>query len=217
MDSFNSFLVTIRPVTELLYFVASIGMACFAYFGLQQIAILKSTATTQANRDALRLTSEQCAIYMEKIIPLQNDFDRHIKDQEIKWFEGWTTEIDGQKIRVHRSTPQDMYNLSTLGSHIGHFNQMEAFSVYFVSRLADEKGAYHTIGRTFVSHMDKVIPFVVSAREDGYYKNMVSLYVIWKARAEVEKLSVEQKKLESKLSSFRSASATASPIGSEIR
>ena len=217
MDTFNSFLVAIRPVTELLYFVASIGMAIVAFFGLQQIAILKSTAKTQANRDALRLTSEQCAIYMEKIIPLQNKFDQYIKEKNIKWFEGWTTEINGQEIRVHRSTPADMQNLALLGPHIGHFNQMEAFAVYFISRLADEKVAYHTIGKTFVSHMDKVIPFVISAREDGYYKNMVSLYVVWKARAEVEKLSLEQKKIDSKLSNFRSASATASPIGTEIR
>lgn len=214
MDAFNSFLATIKPVIELLYFIASIGLAFFAYLGLQQIAILKSTAATQAKRDALRLTSEQCAIYMDKIIAGQNDFNRKLKASNITWFEGWTIDMQGQEVRAHRNTPQNMQNLSELD--IGHLNQMEAFSVYFVSRLADETVAYRTVGKTFINHMNKVMPFVLTARKDGYFQNMVTLYVTWKTRAEAERLAFEQKEIDSKLSKLRSVSATASPIGSEF-
>lgn len=214
MDAFNSFLATVKPVFELAYFIASIGLAFFAYYGLQQITVLKTTAASQARRDALRLTSEQCAIYMDKIISAQNEFNDGLKASGNTWFEGWTIDINGREVRAHRTTPQDKADFTELNI-IQHLNLMEAFSVYFASRLADEKVAYRTVGKTFVGHLDHVMPFVLMARKDGHYQNLVSLYVTWKARAEAEKLAFDQKKIDSKLSKLRSASATASPVGSD--
>lgn len=214
MDAFNSFLATVKPFFELAYFIASIGLAIFAYYGLQQITVLKTTAASQAKRDALRLTSEQCAVYADKIISAQNEFNDRLKKLEITWFEGWTIEIDGQEVSAKRTTPSNFHNFMELD--IGHhLNQMEAFSVYFVSRLADEAVAYRAVGRTFVRHLDKVMPFVLIARKDGHFQNMVSLYVMWKARVEAEKLAIDQKKIDSKLSKLHSASATASPVGTK--
>lgn len=205
MDTINSLITVIKPIVELLYFISGIGLAVFAYYGLQQIAVMKSTSATQARRDALQLTSEQCTLYFEKIIPLQNAFLESLKSKNIEYFEGWSVEISGNKITAKRKSPPDSEGLLIVAANLAFLNNMEAFSVYFTSKVADEIIAYHTLGKTFLGTVEKLMPWILHCREDGYYKNIVELFVLWHVRAENEKLMAEKDSIEKKIAATKTS------------
>ena len=199
MDTINSLVTAIKPIVELLYFISGIGLAVFAYYGLQQISVMKSTSATQARRDALRLTSEQCTLYFEKIIPLQNVFNNNLKSKKIKYFEGWSVEVLGDRITAKRKSPPDSEGLLAIAEDLVFLNNMEAFSVYFTSKVADETIAYNALGKTFLGTVEKLMPWILCCREDGYYKNIVELFMLWHVRAENEKLMAEKDSIEKKI------------------
>lgn len=211
METLNGFISLVKPIIELIYFISAIGLALFAYLGLQQIAILKSTSATQAKRDALKLTSEQCTIYVEKIIPLQNAYHAALKKHNIKYFDGWTTEVLNDEIIVSRKTPPDPKGFEEAIPHMAFLNNMEAFSVYFTSGVADEEVAYNSVAKTFLKTCDGIMPWAIKLRKDGYFKSLVSLYIIWKSRAENEKLIIEKENIEKKLTNTKTTFR--SPIG----
>jgi hypothetical protein len=213
MDTINNLIAITKPFAELLYFISGIGLAIFAYYGLQQITVLKNTSATQAKRDALRLTSEQCTLYFEKIIPLQNDFHKELKSRNVKFFEGWTVEVKSGSITASRKSPPNSDGLLDIANNLRFLNNMEAFAVYFTSRVADEKVAYDTLGKTFLGTIEEVMPYILQCREDGYYKNIVRLFAIWRARSESEKLLAEKNSIEKKLAAAKTSYHV--PIGTD--
>ena len=213
MDAINSLIAIIKPFAELLYFISGIGLAICAYYGLQQITILKNTSSTQAKRDALRLTSEQCSLYFEKIIPLQNEFNEKLKSRNIKYFEGWTVKVKNGSITASRKSPPNSNGLIDIAADLAFLNHMEAFAVYFTSRVADEKVAYDTLGKTFLGTTEEVMPWILQCREDGYYKNVVHLFALWSSRSESEKLLAEKNSIEKKLAAAKTSYHA--PIGTD--
>lgn len=213
MEHINAFINQAKPITELIYFLSSIGIAIFAFFGLQQIQILKSTAATQAKRDSLKLTSEQCSYYVDVVIPLQNTFHSSIKEHKIKYFEGWTTTIKNNEITTTSKEPNKIPDFEKAIPTLGFINSMEAFSTFFTSRVADELVAYNTIGETFISSCEQVMPWLLHCRNSGYFKNTTSLYLIWKQRSEREKLMREKQNIDKKLE--QSTISSLLPIGTK--
>lgn len=65
---YTTFINSIKPTIEILYFVAGIIVAISAILALKQIKIMKHTVEIQSKRDALTITSEQCLNYMTNII-----------------------------------------------------------------------------------------------------------------------------------------------------
>lgn len=214
IDAITTFIGMIRPIAELLYFASGIGLVLFAYYGLQQIDVLKKTSAIQAKRDALRLTSEQCTLYFDKIVPLQNEFAKNIKAKNVKYFEGWTIEVKNGSIKVSRKSPANKTGLEEISTGLLFLNHMEAFSVFFTSRVADERIAYDTLGKTFIGTCEHVMPWILLVREDGYYKNIVNLYALWKTRMENERLMVERGLIEEKLSAVKISFHA--PIGADF-
>lgn len=215
MEQFNSFIALIKPFFELVYLISSVGIAVFAYLGLQQIQILKATASTQAKRDALKLTSEQCSYYVDVVIPLQNGFYKAIEENNIKYFEGWTTTITNNQITTSHKDPKLKRDFKAAIPTLVFLNSMEAFSTFFTSRVADELVAYNSVGETFIGTCERIMPWLLHCRNAGYFKSTTSLYLIWKQRSEIEKLMREKQNIDDKLAN--STVSTSNPIGTEFR
>ncbi|MCE4057097.1 hypothetical protein [Pseudomonas sp. Au-Pse12] len=211
MEEINGFIGQLKPLAELLYFISAIGLAIFAYIGLQQISILKSTAATQAKRDALKLTSEQCSYYSDKIIPRQNEFHRKIKEHNVKFFEGWTVAVQNNQIVASRSKPNVLPDFDKALDSLDFLNLMESFSTYFTSRVADEAVAYNSVGVTFLGACEDVMPWILTCRKSGYFKNLVKLYILWRTRSDKEKLLLKKLKIDKELA--ETMTTIQSPIG----
>lgn len=180
---------------------------------MRQIDVLKKTSATQAKRDALRLTSEQCTLYFEKVVPLQNEFNRNLKAKDVKYFEGWTVEVKNGSIEVSRNSPVNKDRFIEVAPYLLFLNHIEAFAVFFTSRVADERVAYDTVGKTFIDSCEKLMPWILLVREDGYYKNIVSLFALWKIRMDNEKLAAQKDLIDKKLSTVRTSFQV--PIGAD--
>jgi len=192
-----------RPYMELIYFVSGVMLVVAAIIALKQLSIAKKTLKIQSKRDALKLTATECSRYFEKIIPLQNELDRKIEENEIKFFKGWEVKLDGNKLELRKKTKgdiEDFEKMKKITSLTEVCNSLEGFATYFNSGVADEYVAFNTVGTTFVNYVDNIIPWVIHCRDEGYYKNLVSLYVTWKNRSEASLLRQKKEKLEERLS-----------------
>jgi hypothetical protein len=199
VESILNFVNEIRPFLEVLYFIAGIVVACAAVFALKQISILKRTLQVQSKRDALKITSEQCDDYLSRIIELQNEFNRKMKEHNVKYFDGWKVTVKNNSVSVDRESAPNMQGLAEIHKELKVLNSMESFSSFFVSNVADEKVAYDTVGITFLNFNRKLMPLITSCREDGYYKNLSKLFVKWEMRKINQELQKEKLDLDKKL------------------
>jgi hypothetical protein len=196
MDTIN----VIRPYLEILYFVSAIVLAIVAIVALKQLSISKNTLTTQSKRDALKLTASECTRYLDQIIPLANDLEIAVKKYDVKYFNGWEVAVDRNNVTVTRKQPLDLQNFDKLVSTLVPLcNSLEGFATFFVSGVADEYLAYHTVGTTFLGTMDTLIPWVAGCQKDGYYKNLFHLYAKWKMRKQEALLRQKKESLEKQL------------------
>lgn len=199
MESFLNFLNTIRPFLEFLYFISGVVVACAAVFALKQISILKRTLQVQSKRDALKITSEQCDNYFNNIVELQNLFYRKKKEHNVKYFDDWELIVKNSSVLVKHKSAPNTEGLSEIAQYLRVVNYMESFSSFFVSNVADEKVAYDTVGITFLNFTRELMPWIISCRQDGYYKNLTKLFVSWEMRRINEELQQEKLELEKKL------------------
>ncbi|MCD0493742.1 hypothetical protein LQD23_15755 [Chromobacterium violaceum] len=213
MDQMNHYLSIVRPGIEMIYFFSSVLIAIAAVIALRQIEILKTTLRVQSKRDALKLTSDQCCIYMSEIITLQNIFHKAVKDNSVKYFEGWNCEIKNNQISLSRITPPDTEGMKEVLHSLSVLNRMESFSSFFISNVADELVAYDTVGITYLNFVRYVLPWVLSCRKSGYYKNIVSLFILWETRRLNQELNKKKESLEKELSEMNFSSPQ--PIGVE--
>jgi hypothetical protein len=191
----------IIPYLQVLYFLSGCIIAIAAIIALNQIKVAKKALKTQSKRDSLKLTATECARYFDKIIPLQNELNEAINDNKVNFFKGWQVKIDANQIELSRNSNFDMDNFDSIGNQLTTVcNSMESFAAYFVSGVADEYVAYNTVGTTFILTLDILIPWVVSCRKDGYYKNLIELYGMWKKRRDAFLLSQEREKIDRQLS-----------------
>lgn len=213
MESFLDFINKIRPFLEALYFIAGIFVAFAAGLAFKQISILKKTLQVQSKRDALKITSEQCDNYFNRIIGLQNELNRKIKEHDVKYFDGWEVTIKDDSISAHRKSPPDIHGFSEIHKELCVLNSMESFSSFFVSNVGDEKVAYDTVGTTFLNFNRKLMPWIINCRKDGYHKNLSALFLKWEMRRINEELQKKKLELDNKLkqTSFK----TGVPLGAE--
>ena len=90
-------------------------------------------------------------------------------------------------------------------------NALEGFATFFISGVADEYIAYHTVGTTFLGTMDKIIPWVAACKDNGYYRNLFHLYVLWKRRKEKQLLCQKREALEEQISKISTSKSY--PVG----
>ncbi len=178
---YSTFINSIKPTIEILYFIAGIIVAITAILALKQIKIMKHSVEIQSKRDALTITSDQCVNYMTNIIKLQNEFNQSLKDKQIHFLEGWNVKLNENEISLKHEGEIDYSNFKQM-NYSTVCNAMEAFATYFVSQVADESVAFNTLGTTYINTVEKYLPILLIVNKSGYFKNIVKLYLIWKKR-----------------------------------
>lgn len=201
----------IKVWLDIAYLLSGPVIAFIAYLALGQIRIAKEQMEEQkktliitSRRDALKLTSEQVTLYCDKIIPLQNEFYDRLKSEGVDIFEKFGVEFDTDSIKL--IPPNEEIDLEILGKFVTEFvnvaNAMESFSMYFMSGVADEEIAYHSLGSTFCSTMKSIAPILIPmSNDERRFAACLSLYQIWGMRRESEVLHKQKLEIENKLKS----------------
>lgn len=184
-----------RDILEILYFISGIVVALAALVALYQIVLTKRVSQVNAKRAAFALAAEQCRYYLTQVIPLLDALDKKMDEMGVKSF--GTTDIHIEKdgvrfsVKIKKQTEKQIEDLAR--PTLDAYNALEAFSVNFTTGVAAESVAFSSVGCTFCSSIEKLLPELVPLSESGYFQNAVRLFVLWYPR--LKKRELEQKKL----------------------
>jgi hypothetical protein len=110
--------------------------------------------------------------------------------------------VEDESIRV-KSAPAsgDIEKMQELAVEFtSAYNCLETFSVFFVSRVADENVAFDCVGHTFCRTVRKYMPDLLLQSENGcYYKDILTLFLRWNSRLEIRKLAEDKRSIEKRL------------------
>lgn len=196
-------------ILEALSYVSSIILVPLAFYGLKQISVTKNNTIKESKRDSLRVASSQIECFFKDILPKSNHQILSKEDKEIlksftlndelgidydQSFKKLTKEnLKLTKEKYLRS----IFELFDKNLHI--INTIEAFSSSFTSGLGDENTAYKALGKTFTNIIDDYINLIRYFNNDGYYKNVIIIYELWKQRLTKEEVTRDSKKLRAQL------------------
>lgn len=195
-------LKNVEIVLELLYYCSGVALALIAALGLRQlslaeenIGVITGIARTTAKRDAFKLAAEQCAHYYRDIILLLNEYDA--------WINGWDIKIEAESIKVKPKTPRVkerfLKEIMSQNKDLPALNALEGMSVLFTSGVASEEVAFSSIGTTFCHSVRRLLPTLVLVAADGYFRHVLSLYMVWQKRIERQKLDQDRENTEARL------------------
>lgn len=192
-----------RNFVEILYFISSLVVVIIAFLGLKQINTYKRGYSINARRDSYRIASEKCEAFLIEIIPKLEKLDSSFEKFKIEAPIG-EIKIERNNKLIKTEVKLDKHfvdillkNIELLDSLIKTINHLEAFSVFFVSRVADESIAFNTIGRTYCSSIKKILPLTIMLGANGnYFNNTLKLYFLWNDR-------LERKKIKSQIESLK--------------
>ena len=193
---------TLRKILELIYFVTGGPvLALFAFFALKQITVAKQASKTASLRDAYRLAAEQSHCYATEIVPKLNELDRAIKENDVTFLVDVKVTISQYRVKVERSPGNvDVEKLvAIVPAFMEAINRLETFSLFFTSRVADERIAFSSVGATFVSSVKDLLPLLVISANNGNHENVIKLFLLWNHRLEKQKLDRQKGSIEARL------------------
>ncbi|MGR5250487.1 hypothetical protein ACPV4Z_18735 [Vibrio aestuarianus] len=217
----------VRSWAELIYFFSGILVVVIAGFGLWQIKLAKDqlslTVTqleltkqdihsnmkifkTQCHRAAVESAVIECRRFSDEIVHHSLDLEKYCKENEISYFKDVTITHtkSGFKIDTSAIKSEDVKKLQSAEHIINKYlNGMEAFALFFLSGVADEKIAFHTNGKTFVDMAEegfKLFPICEVSEDEA--KPIKALYFMWREKLEAQKMRIEKKKLEERLKEY---------------
>lgn len=202
-----------REILEIIYFLSGPTIAVIAIIGLKQITVAKENSVLSAKRESLKLAAEQCKYYYERIIPLQNELDIAIKENNVIFFEKSKVEVFADSFKVLPYAEDKKGALVVAPQITAVLNMMESFATYFVSRVADEKVAFTSIGATFCGETKMLLPIIALASSGKHYNNLIKLFLLWNSRQEKHDLLRDKQKLEERINSI--SNKVIKPLGTE--
>ena len=97
----------LKDILEIIYFLSGPVIAYLAFRALgqineakKQVLEAKETRIINSKRDAYKIAAEKCEYYMTTIIPLINNLDRAVKENNITFFEKSAVVIDAEGVKV---------------------------------------------------------------------------------------------------------------------
>jgi len=209
---FSTYLEPLMPYAELCYYICGIFILIVAFLGLRQIKIAKQTFHINSTREGLKLTAEQCKMYADEIIPVWKDIYKDIKDNV--FLKSWEFKSDNQKFELVFTGNEDDVKKLVIPDNLSLLlNKIEAFSLFFACRIANEKAAFLCLGLAHVDIIKKVLPIIMPMYQKGYFKNTMFLFSLWSQRIEQEKLLNKKYEIEKMLK--KSNKIDLSVIGTE--
>ena len=200
-----------KTILELLYYCSGVALALLGAIGLRQLSLAKQNiriitevAKTAAKRDAFRLAAEQCSNYYDRIIPLLNELNAWIDKEGLDdTVTGWDIEIDaGIKIRPKSLQIKEKY-LSTIKSRgvreLAAINALEGMALLFTSGVAAEGVAFSSMGVSFCHSVRRLLPTLLMVADEGYFKHILTLFILWHKRIERQNLKEDRNKTDARL------------------
>lgn len=227
LEQVNTAFTQVRDWAELFYFFSGIILVGIAGFGLWQIKLTKDQVKlaaeqlelakkdihsnikifkTQCHRAAVEAAVVECRRYADDIVQFSLELDAYCKEYELSYFEDVEFERTEQGFRLHtkKIKRDDVEKLSEAEPLINRYlNGMEAFALFFLSGVADEKIAFHTNGKTFVLMAEeafKLFPIFNVSQEDA--KPIKALYFMWRDKLDAQRMLKEKEEIESKLKEY---------------
>jgi len=192
----NNFFKGLKYIVEVLSYLTAPVILYLAYRGLEQIKLAKKESKLNSKREAFKVSAEQCKDYQERIIPLQNKLFDKEATKNVRFFKDSKVEITNKKIKIEFA--EDDSEL-IIDECLLVINSMEAFSLFFISGLGNEKMAFETIGETYVFTVESLLPFLMRYGNNKRFRNILALFSVWYQRREKRILELEKKSLDEKL------------------
>lgn len=198
-----------KSIIENIYFLSGPILAILGVTGVIQLFFAKKALITNSKREAANLAGNQVEIYSNKIIPYLTDLYAHKKENNIEdvvieigeFNQEYLIQILGRDKCIQLSKKRRILAVPFLRV----MNSLEAFSTYFIKRVADEEIAYSAVGKSFC-HVVERMYFDISSccrKDDPRFSNTIALYNIWKERIKKEKLTREKISIIEKLNDIK--------------
>jgi len=143
-----------------------------------------------------------------------NILDEKIDEYDVKLFTKSKISIKNGEITVIPYTNYKHHDdsFNKLNPYlVDVLNALEDFSTFFVSGVADEKMAYHTMSKTYCNTVKKVAPILMKITNDSKENNILVLFKIWHTRIEREKAIREREAIDKKIKN--NDETTIKPLG----
>lgn len=204
----------IKGILELFYFLSGPVIVFIALYGLKQLKISKDTNKLNAKRESFRLAGDQYAKFLEKIIPLVNELDKIVLEQNCKLMNSKIEIKDNSIILDLDTSDLDIEKFRPLLEKALHIaNLMEGIAIFFTTGVAAEEVAYRSIGKTYCHCVKDLMPIILIGASSKHYENIIKLFFIWYNRIESEKLLIEKEKIGDRIKSLKNKKIT--PLGLE--
>ncbi len=215
-----SLFMQVRDWLEILYFLSGVIVMILVALGLWQLKIAKEQLETtkdifqtQCQRAAVESAVIECRKFSETCVQSSLALRKYCNDNKIKYFEQVTFEETekGFKVDMKKVEKEGVLKLVDAEPILNEFiNGLEAYALFFLSGVADEKIAFHSNGATFVELCEtafKVFPIAKVSDEDA--KPIKALYFMWREKLQANKLKIEQRNLKEKLQGYEEKSLRA--------
>lgn len=217
MDVLNHWLSLIHPLLEALYYMSAVALTILAFKGLEQLKISKEIARINAKREAFKLAAQECRYFAEHVVPLNERIFNEIVTLNLSSFLNPQFTIKNGEIITHNfSMPVLASDLTKCRHSLVEFlNSLEAFSIFFAARIAEESVAYQETGETFCIMARQFMPgiFFLRTTRSGRFESTVMLYERWSSKQRSEQLIETKKNIDKNLEGLRQEPLK--PIGTE--
>lgn len=205
----------IRQFMELVYFATGPILAIFAGWGLRQITVARDAAKLSAKRESFRLAAEQCNRFMEQLIPRINVFDTLNEKAPLGFLKSTMIEIkeEGFIFKPGKLDREDEADVTVFTKGLDIVNSLESFAVFFTTEVAAEGVAYPVVGKTYCQVVERLLPIVAIGASDSRYKELLTLFFLWRNRLAKDQLLMEKARLEARLQGLPGKTIT--PMGLE--
>jgi len=195
-----------KSIVENLYYLSGILLTISLLIGIYQLYLTKRVFKITSKRAAAEIAVKQIDIFTDKIVPLLNNLFEAEKKHgitkpkiEIRSFtrKHLVEKLKDSEFKRIKTEREKVMLLS-----IETLNSLEAFSVYFVKKCADEEIAYSALGRTFCESIEGLyfdISFLRPEGREDSFQNIIDLFKIWNKRLKIEKLNTEKEVLNQQL------------------
>lgn len=208
--------------------VATSLLVWVAKTGLKQIGVSKTDIVTRSQREALLTAIQQCDDFRTGIMSDTNIAMEALAASNMQLFTAPNTlelafeAIPEETLKraaewVAKLTP-DVYAKSIVA-----LNHLEAFSMYFTTRLADSETAFKPTSDVFCGTVVRLYPLIIHlrrTRDAGFFTNLVSLYKDWSSRksepAKKAQVQFLQKQLEDMQTKTTWSKDYPKPLGTDL-
>jgi hypothetical protein len=189
----------VRPILELLYFLASIGLFASVFIGLRQLKLVKEDIKVRNKRASVEKSIEYLNMFATDFIPKITDKIKEINESKLAVYKGPFNPkfVFDHNCDLKSQVIKDYYLLCYEIDVVYILNELEFFSAALVSGLADEELAFNPLADFYCSTVERFYVTICANRENGdsrMYSNIINLYGTWKDR--LHKMELESKRRE---------------------